>query len=128
MIKGMLAGLLPPLVLLAAAGCASSGSGYGLSPSGGEATFHWDAKTDLTGTLTATMPGGREYTGPYFEVTNETRVEGLAPLWYGWRPGWRGWPGWEPVPAQGVVTEYTGTVVANLAANTGERRRRRFRP
>jgi hypothetical protein len=124
--KGMLAGLLPPLVLLAA-GCASTGSGYGTSPSGDEATFRWDAKSDITGTLTATMPGGPVYSGPYFEVTSETRVESLSPLWEGWRPGWRGWPYWSAVPAQGFVTEYTGKVVANLAASNGERMRCRFR-
>jgi len=127
MTKGMLAGLLPPLVLLAAAGCASSGSGYGVSPSGREATFQWNSRNDNTGTLTATMPGGRVYTGQYFQVTNETRVENLGPLWYGWRPGWRGWPNWTAVPAQGFVTEYTGKVVANLAADNGDRMRCRFR-
>jgi hypothetical protein len=127
MTKGMLARLLPPLLLLAAAGCASTGSGYGVSRSGREeASFRWDAKNDVTGTLTATVPGGRTYTGPYFQVTSETRVENLAPLWYGWRPGWRGWRYWEPVPAEGFVTEYTGRVVANLAASDGDRMRCRF--
>jgi hypothetical protein len=128
MTKRMFARLPPLLLLLAAAGCASSGSGYGVSRSGREAaTFRWDAKSDVTGTLTATMPGGRVYSGPYFQVTNETRVESLQPLWYGWRPGWHGWRYWDAVPAQGFVTEYTGKVVANLAANDGDRMRCRFR-
>src|SRR5262245_51585421 len=127
MTRRLLARLLPPLLLLAAAGCASSGAGYGVSRSGREeATFRWDARNDVTGTLTATMPGGRVYAGPYFQVTNETRVEGLAPLWYGWRPGWHGWRYWEAVPAPEFVTEYTGKVVANLAASDGDRMRCRF--
>ena len=126
--KRMLAGLAPALVLLAAAGCASSGAGYGVSGAGREeATFRWDAKNDVSGTLTATMPGGRIYSGEYFQVTSETRVDGLAPLWDGWRPGWRGWPYWNAAPGPGFVTEYTGRVLANLAANNGDRMRCRFR-
>ena len=50
MTKRMLARLVPPLLLLAAAGCASTGSGYGVSRSGREASFRWDAKNDVTGT------------------------------------------------------------------------------
>ena len=124
----VLAGLAPALVLLAAAGCASSGAGYGVSRAGREeATFRWDAKNDVSGTLTATMPGGRIYSGEYFQVTSETRVDGLAPLWDGWRPGWRGWPYWNAAPGPGFVTEYTGRVLANLAANDGDRMRCRFR-
>jgi len=122
-----LAAISPSLVLLAVAGCASSGSGYGVTRTGREdAVFHWDATNDVTGTLTATMPGGRTYSGDYFQVTSETRVEGLAPLWYGWRPGWRGWPYWTAVPGPDFITEYSGKVVANLAANDGDRMRCRF--
>ncbi len=84
----------------------------------------------LSGTMVATLPE-RTYQGPFFEITQQTREETLAPLWVGWGPGWREWPYWtrpplDPYVSSEFVTHYSGKVVANLSAPDGNRMRCRL--
>lgn len=84
--------------------------------------------------MTAQISTGETYAGRYFQISSETRVDDLAPLWRGWgwpRSGWgmfwgpwRDWDYWGP--SQGFVTSYSGRVVANLDGPNGTHIRCRF--
>lgn len=112
---------------IALAGCVSSGQGYGETRRSGERVdFTWMSGAAHEGTMTATLANGAVYTGPYFQITRDSRVERLAPLWYGWGRRWGGWPYWGPGPDVAFVTHYTGKVVANLAGPEGKHLRCRF--
>jgi len=121
-----------PLVALAAAGalagCATTGTGVGdSSASGLSATFTWKAQGPRTGEMSAQLATGRSYSGTFFQITQETRVDELGPLWAGWGPyrgfrrgGWGGWGYWGP--SQDFVTHYSGKVLANLTGPDGRMR------
>ncbi len=121
-------------VALAVAGCTTTGTGYGepRRPGGPNATFNWQAQSARSGTMNASLSDGSSYSGPFFQVTRETRVDELAPLWVGWGPGWgrhrgwggRGWGGgWDYWgPTQSVITHYSGRVLANLEGPGGHMR------
>ncbi len=118
-------GLLLGMVL--AAGCTTTGSGVGATPSGKHpATFSWTSSDDVSGLMTARFADGKTYTGQFVQVTSNTTVESLHPLWVGWGPRWRmgGWGDWDAGPE--FVTHYSGRVVANLAATDGSHMRCRF--
>ncbi|UVO50707.1 hypothetical protein M0208_09310 [Sphingomonas sp. SUN019] len=100
---------------------------------GDAASFTWTAQGARTGTMTAMLGNGASYTGPFFQVTQETQVDDLSPLWIGWGgPGWRGrgrwwgrrgfgyWGDWGPNTQ--FVTHYSGKVLANLAGSDGRMR------
>ena len=72
--------------------------------------------------MTAALSTGDVYTGPFFQITRETRIDELDPLWIGWvgPRRWRGWDYWGP--RQSVLTQYTGKVLANLAGPRGHMR------
>ncbi|MDB5459342.1 MAG: hypothetical protein JWO72_1083 [Caulobacteraceae bacterium] len=111
------------LMLLAAAGCTSTGTGAGESPNGAvSASFTWMSSDPRTGEMTAMLSSGQTYQGAYFQVTRETTVDQLAPLWIGWdgRARWHGWGAWGPT--QSTLTEYTGRVLANLDGPGGHMR------
>jgi hypothetical protein len=112
--------------------CKSSGGGMGQSPSGDiKATFSWEQTAPTSGTLRATVvqPDGTQaqYQGKFYQITKDTQVTTIAPLWNPWWPAWGGWAYWGPEPAEAFVTQYTGHVVANLAAANGDRMRCQFR-
>jgi len=116
-----------PLLAASIAACTTTGTGFGSSPSGGNpVTFTWTSSNAVSGTMTARTTDGKMFSGPFFQVTTNTRVDQLGPLWAGWGPGWRygGWYDWWPEPQ--FITHYTGQVVANLAAPEGARMRCRF--
>jgi hypothetical protein len=82
--------------------------------------------------MTASLPNGTTYSGRYFQITSDTRLSGLGPLWTGWGPEWGmygwaddDWDDWDPGPQ--FITHYTGRVVANLADADGAHLRCRFR-
>jgi hypothetical protein len=119
---------LPLVVVVGAAGCATMGAGAGATPSGADAvTFHWNGSTASdSGTMTASLTDGTTYTGQYFQITSNTTVDNLEPLWVGWRGGWGGL-GWDDWGADSsFVTHYTGRVVANLGTVSGAHMRCKF--
>ena len=72
--------------------------------------------------MTVTLNSGSVYRGPFFQVTQETRIDELAPLWVGWGRRWR-WHGWDYWgPQQSYMTHYTGKVLANLDGPGGRMR------
>jgi len=125
------------LALSALAACAATSTGMGggdLSPArhGEEPVlFAWQSKDDgLSGTLTATLPN-RTFTGPFIEITLQTRRESLGPFWSGWNEGWGDWPygvtGWDsPSASEQFTRYYSGKVIANLRDAAGQAMRCRF--
>lgn len=118
------------LTALLASACTMTGTGIGNSRvAGASAMFSWSARGPQTGTMTAVLADGRSYAGPFFQITRETRVDDLGPLWTGWEPmgrgrfyrggrgGWRSWG-----PSQQFIIEYSGKVLANLAGPGGPMR------
>jgi len=111
----------------AAAGCATTGSGFGATATGTDPmSFSWKSSDNVSGTLTATVDGGKTYVGQYFEVTSDTQSDGLGPLWAGWGGRWGdgGWGVWGAGPD--FLTTYSGRIVANLGAADGTHMRCRF--
>jgi len=110
-----------------AAGCTTTGTGFGSTAKGTEpVTFEWKSSGSVSGEMSATLSDGKAYTGQFFQITSETTVDDLGPLWAGWGPGWRraGWYDWDPGPE--FVTHYSGRVVANLISPDSTHLRCRF--
>jgi hypothetical protein len=119
---------LAPVALTALLGsaCATMGTGTGKTGGGGPGVrFDWKARNAETGHISATFADGRSYTGSLYQITSETEVDELAPLWVGWPAGWFGWPYWDGSPE--FVTHYSGRVVANLTGPDGDHMRCNFR-
>jgi hypothetical protein len=76
--------------------------------------------------MTAMLDTGTTYTGMYFQINGETRVDDLGPLWIGWARPWAAWPYWEGAPSPRFITYYSGRVVANLDGPDGTHMRCRF--
>jgi hypothetical protein len=87
-------------------------------------SFEWRSTDDVSGTLTATVPDGRVFGGPYVWMTAETPTDLLQPLWQGWS-GDHAWRHWQPGP--GFAEHYRGEILANLRAANGDRMRCRFK-
>lgn len=130
---GLMAAALPAL-----AGCMTTtyGSGTASTPSGDvRAMITWEARGARNGIMTANLSTGESYTGSFFQITRDTRVDDLRPMWYGgyWQRRWRGWygwgydPWWGPEPTTRFVTEYSGRVIATLQGADGKHMRCRFR-
>jgi hypothetical protein len=73
---------------------------------------------------------GETFFGKFYQVTSETRVDDLGPLWIGrWNRTWD-WPywgaAWGPGWGSSFVTHYSGRVLANLSSATGEHMRCNF--
>ena len=118
---------LPLLVMLGAAACTTMGVGTGATLSGADpVSFNWKSSDRVSGTMDATAPDGKTYSGQFFQVTKDTTVDSLGPLWVGWhgRFGGFGWNDWDAGPS--FITSYTGRVVANLGATSGEHMRCKF--
>jgi len=124
--------LILGVLIWPAAGCKSTGLGEGRT-SGGDVgvSFQWEQATPTSGKLRAILNkrgGGQEtYKGPFFQITRESRLDTLGPLWVGWYPTWVGWPYWGPEPQSTFITHYTGDVVANLEGPDNQRMRCHFR-
>jgi hypothetical protein len=114
------------LASLLASACTTMGTGTGETRGGGPGVrFDWTAEGAVKGQMTATFADGHTYSGKLFQITTETTVDSLAPMWYGWGGRWGGWPYWDSGPD--FITHYTGRVVANLKDPNGNRMRCNFR-
>ncbi len=127
--------LLGAFVLMLGA-CTTSGMGGGeLSRPGkpDESVLYSWKSTDggITGTMVATLPN-TTYQGRFFQITQQTMSDSMAPMWDGWNTGWTDWPYWEGEPYGGPYdwtqfsTRYSGKVIANLQTDSGQRMRCRF--
>jgi hypothetical protein len=115
----------------ATVGCKSTGVGTGESRTGNiKAEFTWEESGPSSGTLhaTVTKPGAppETYEGKFYQITHESQVQTLGPLWSPWYPTWGGWAYWGPEPEDSFIEHYTGHVVANLAGPNGQRMRCQF--
>lgn len=116
-----------PLVIALAAGCATTGSGFGTTATGTDpVTFSWKSSDEVFGSMTATLATGKTYTGEFVQITDDTTVDQLGPLWTGWGPHSRmgAWYDWNAGPQ--FVTHYSGRVVANLSDSGGSHMRCHF--
>ena len=116
------------LAIAFTAGCTTTGTGFGATSSGKDpVTFSWKSSDDVSGSMTATLADGKTYTGQFFQITRDTTVDSLGPLWAGWgggRFGGFGFDYWGDDDS--FITKYTGRVVANLAAPDGSHMRCNF--
>jgi len=128
--------LASALMIIQAVGCASTGSGSGTIASDGKAVhFSWRSSDRVSGTMTATVTGGRVFSGGFVQLTNETKADSLSELWKGWGPSWYPlwarnwredeWSHWKEGPE--FMKNYAGCVVANLADPKGKHMRCVFR-
>jgi hypothetical protein len=117
--------LLMPLLL--AVGCRTMGTGSGSTAAGNDAVhFTWKRFDGVTGTMVATLSDGSLYACSYFQITDNTTIDSLGPLWDGWGPGWGfgRWDYWDT--GSEFVTHYSGRVVAILADPEGKHIRCKF--
>ncbi|HEY7640834.1 MAG TPA: hypothetical protein VH814_14000 [Steroidobacteraceae bacterium] len=121
-------GFLALAAVLGGAACTTTGTGMGETVGGGPGVrFDWKAEDATTGQMTATFAGGESYTGNLFQITSETRVDEVAPLWVGWhRFGRRGlgFDYWDAGPE--FIKHYSGRVLANLSDPNGDHMRCNF--
>jgi hypothetical protein len=110
--------------------CQTAGTGSGnIRGTRKPVAFTWESTDSVAGNITATFGTGRVYKGTYFQISRDTRVDRLEPLWYGWggRPVRRsGWRYWSADPGPEFVKTYSGRVLANLHSENGDHMRCRF--
>ncbi|MES1264825.1 MAG: hypothetical protein ABUU24_04130 [Variovorax sp.] len=119
------------LATLALSACATQSGGTGSGNVRGTrkpVAFTWQSTDRVSGDITATFGNGDTYKGSFFQITRDTRVDRLDPLWSGWgqpypRTGWRYWD--RDMDRQ-FIREYNGRVLANLQSDTGNHMRCRF--
>jgi hypothetical protein len=58
--------------------------------------------------MSATVADGTVYSGQFFQVTQDTTVDGVAPLWDGWHSGWGGAAYWDAGPSTDFIRHYSG--------------------
>lgn len=90
--------------------------------------FTWQGEDSDSGDITATFGSGRVFKGRYYQITRDTRVDRLDPLWDGWSrsSGRDSWRYWDADSHSDFVKTYGGRVLANLHASDGEHMRCRF--
>ena len=116
-------------------GCTSVGSGLGQLLETGASehavAFSWTSQDGgMSGTMTAALPDAM-FQGRFFQITQQTRLEALSPLWSHWDHGWNDWPYWSgplppTYPTPQFITHYSGKVVATLTSGANQRMRCRF--
>jgi hypothetical protein len=120
-----------PLLFALAAGCTTMGTGFGSTATGASPVdFSWKSFDNVSGSMNATLSDGKTFTGQFFQITSDTTVDNLGPLWAGWggyggRRRWGDdWGFWDA--GREFVTHYSGRVVANLATPDGQHMRCKF--
>ena len=115
---------------LALGACTTMGTGTGSTSSDDQpVSFNWTSKDGgVTGTMSALLPNGTAYNGPYLEITHTAQSTQFAPMWEGWHRGWSDWGyGFGPfADFEGTTTTYSGKVVANLQGTDAQHMRCRF--
>jgi hypothetical protein len=108
--------------------CQTAGTGSGnVRGTRKPVAFTWQSTDSVSGDITATFGTGRVFKGTYFQITRDTRIDRLEPLWYGWGSRRRGgWRYWAADPGPEFVKTYSGRVLANLHSDDGEHMRCRF--
>ena len=109
-------------------GCQTAGTGSGnVRGTRKPVAFTWESTDSVSGNITATFGTGRVFKGTYFQITRDTRVDRLEPLWYGWGARRRSsWRYWSADPGPEFVKTYSGRVLANLHSDDGDHMRCRF--
>ncbi len=119
--------LIPSLFAAIAAGCTTTGTGFGSTASGASpATFTWRSSDVHSGTMQAMLSDGTKYSGPYFEITRVTKADGTALRFDGWYSGWDE-TDWNVGATPDYMAHYTGRVIADLRSSNGLHMRCRFR-
>jgi hypothetical protein len=130
--KSIVYGLtIAALAALTTAACTTGGGGTGAGNVRGTrkpVAFTWQTTDNTSGDITATFGNGDVYKGRYYQITRDTRLDRLDPLWDGWgepypRTGWRYW---DRDMDREFIREYNGRVLANLRSDTGNHMRCRF--
>ncbi|MDB5858056.1 MAG: hypothetical protein JWQ76_1745 [Ramlibacter sp.] len=110
--------------------CTTMGTGMGSeSPGNQPVAFSWTSKDGgITGTMSATVDANAQFSGPFLQVTHETHVDAMGPMWDGLAPGWSDWGGWSVwgLSDDAFVTSYSGKVLADLKGANGQQMRCRF--
>lgn len=122
-------GALTCAAALALTACQTAGTGSGnVRGTSKPVAFTWESTDSVSGNITATFGTGRVFRGTYFQITNDTRVERLDPLWDGWGRPYRrnAWRYWARDTGPQFIKTYSGRVLANLHDETGEHMRCRF--
>ena len=118
-------------VLLSACTTTGMGGGHVAGAQEEPVAFSWKSKdAGIAGTMTATL-GDAVYTGRFIQITRQTRIDSLDPLWTHWHNGWYDWPYWNgpfpaPAPTVRFMTHYSGKVVATLTSEGTQHMRCRF--
>lgn len=117
---------------LAVAACTTTGTGTGATRDDNlPVNFSWKSDNAVSGTMTANLSDGESFTGKFFQITSDTRIDRLGSLWSGWNyrngPYWGAWPYWGYDAGPDFVTHYSGRVVANLQGSDGAHMRCSFR-
>ena len=121
---------LASALVLAACETTSGGTGSGnLRGTRKPVAFTWQSTDNVSGDITATFGNGDVFKGQYFQITRDTRVDRLDPLWYGWGPPYRksGWRYWDRAEERAFIKEYSGRVLANQSSDDGNHMRCHFR-
>jgi hypothetical protein len=125
----MIRTLLVASLCVALAACQTAGTGSGnVRGTRKPVAFTWQSTDSVSGDITATFGDGEVFKGTYFQITRDTRVERLEPLWDGWGRPYRrgGWRYWDRSSESRFIKEYSGRVLANLHSESGDRMRCRF--
>jgi hypothetical protein len=127
--KKPLSGLVLATLSLVLSACQTAGTGTGnVRGTRKPVAFTWESTDSVSGNITATFGTGKVFKGTYFQITRDTRVDHLGPLWDGWgRPYARsGWRYWDRQEEREFIKEYSGRVLANLRSQEGDQMRCRF--
>ena len=106
-----------------------SGTGGGkVSGTRKPVAFTWQSSDSDSGHITATFGNGRVFKGTYLQVTSDTHLDELEPLWDGWGKPYRraSWRYWNADSRSDFIKTYNGDVLANLHSDDGEHMRCRF--
>jgi hypothetical protein len=119
------------LAMLALSACETTAGGTGSGNVRGSqrpVAFTWQSESDHAGDITATFNSGRVFKGEYFQITGDTHVDRLDPLWDGWETADHhgDWRYWDADSRSDFIRAYRGRVLANLKAENGEYMRCRF--